>query len=145
MSQPETKSRAEEILFPEGNTQIPSLGNKDVTLSIGQLRQLIDEKIIEGESASNAQPTLKEFLDFGESLLIFLDDDIQLKLTFAGGICFQLGQINLAIDSFELCNSEENINIECAIKVLPVVSKFAYDHRADEFTMSNTKFFAWWD
>lgn len=145
MSQTEVKSRAEEILFPGGDIQIPSsLGSKDVTVSIKQLRQLIDEKIVEADCAANAQPTLEEFLDFSDSLVSFLNDDIKLQLEFSGSVCFILNQVDLSIDSFEL-RHRENSNIDRPTEILPIVSKFVYQHGADEFTMSNKKFFAWWD
>ena len=46
MSQNKIKSRAEEILFLSEDISISSLGGKDVALSLEQLEQLVDEKIV---------------------------------------------------------------------------------------------------
>lgn len=144
MSQADIKSRAEEILFPKEHTYIPLLGSKDVTLTVEQLRQLIAEKVVEGDSAYNYQLTLQEFLDIGDALVNFLNNDADLQLEFFGFVSFQLNQIQLGIHSFELCHKEK-LNIESAIDIMPIVSKFVCQHRADEFTLKESLFSAWWD
>lgn len=144
MTQVDTKSRAEEILFPEEHTYIPLLGNKDVTLTVEKLHQLIAEKIVDDDSAYNYQPTLREFLDFSDALASFLNNDVDLQLEFFGFVGFQLNQIQLGIHSFEL-RHKENMNIDSAIEILPIISKFVYNHRADEFTLKESLFSAWWD
>lgn len=146
MTQANIKTRAEQILFPNEDTCIPaSLRGMDIFLSIEQLHQLIDEKIVECNSSSNARPTLQEFLDFGNSLVSFLNADGELQLEFFGSVSFALNQILLSLDMFKLRCKEENLNIERAIEILPIVSKFIYEHGADEFTCKQNLFSAWWD
>ncbi len=124
-----------------------SIGSKDISVPFNSLNQLLNENLVDGGSAFNSQPTLKQFLDFGNSLQLFLNDDTQLQLQFFGSISCQLklNQIHLSLDSFELTHKEKGIAMEYAIEILPTVSKFVHQYKADEFVLSNTIFFAWWD
>ena len=140
-------NRIEQILMLPQKININSIASNNISVSFNGLRQLFVEKLIDGESAFNNQPTLHQFLDFGGSLATFFDSDTDLQLQFFGSIScvLNLNQVNFSLDSFELAHKEKNVAMDNAVQLLPIISKFVCQYKADEFVLSNTRFFGWWD
>ncbi len=139
-----TQSRIEQIL----SLDLSSLKfgrHLEITLTLDQLRQLLNEELFYKDGAVNAQPSLQNFLDFGNSLTTFLEDNIELQLHFSARIDRSLDELQMSICQFDLHHVENGIAIDRAIEILPIISDFVFRHRADEFIMTNQRFYAWWD
>lgn len=123
--------------------------SRELSISPDQLQKLLLEEWLSRESAYNCQPRLQDFLELASKVHPFLEDDIDLRFYFKGNLHRSLErndeEVRLEITAFKLCNSDEAMAISDRIEILPIVSQFITKHRADEFQLTDTLFYAWWD